>query len=40
VNSGDVSVQSIDYDGVALPEIADLQSHNDYEDIEIDAYNR
>ena len=40
INSRDVSVQSIDYNGVALSEIAELQSHDDYEDIEIDPYSR
>jgi hypothetical protein len=40
VTNRDIDVQSIYYNGTALPEIADLQSDNDYKYIEIDAENR
>ena len=40
VNDADMSVKSIDYNGVHFPDIAKLQGDSDFIDIQIDADNR
>jgi hypothetical protein len=40
VNKEDMSIKSIDYNGVHFPEIAELQTDNDYKDVQIDTQNR
>ena len=40
VNDADMSVKSINYNGVHFLEIAELQSDDDFKDIQIDAENR